>query len=252
MSENSNHGQVPIPSPEEVEYRSQPDSRFDRQRRARRCRSSPGLGPIHVNCTGLVHVSRSVALGHRLSKIYTRTGDAGTTGLADGSRVEKDGLRVHAMGDVDELNSLVGAVLVHPMAESIRGCLTDIQHALFDIGGELAIPGTTVVDDHYVTTLEQRLDGFNESLPPLKEFILPGGGAAAVACHVARSVCRRAERRMVELGRAEPVNEAARRYLNRLSDLLFVIARVLARTDGGEVFWGEGPESNRDFVNKSG
>jgi cob(I)alamin adenosyltransferase len=179
-------------------------------------------------------------VGHRLSKIYTRTGDRGTTGLADGSRVDKDSARVHAMGEVDELNSQVGAVLLHDLDGATRECLVDVQHALFDIGGELAIPGAEVVDDGYVEALEGHLDRLNEPLPPLKEFILPGGGPGAVACHVARAVCRRAERRLLELARDETVNEASRRYLNRLSDLLFVLARVQARVEGGEVFWRKG------------
>lgn len=176
-------------------------------------------------------------MGNRLSKIYTRTGDKGATGLADGSRVDKDSPRVAAMGDVDELNSLIGAILIHDVPGNVRESLTDVQHALFDLGGELAIPGSKVMDDSDVVGVEEVLDGFNEHLPPLKEFILPGGGASAVACHVARSVCRRAERRVVALARKESVNDETRRYLNRLSDLLFVVARVLARGDKGEVFW---------------
>ena len=179
-------------------------------------------------------------MGHRLSKIYTRTGDGGTTGLADGSRVEKDSPRIHAMGDVDELNSHIGAILLHRLDEPVRDCLVDVQHALFDIGGELAIPGSKIVSASYVKQLETQLDEFNAGLPPLKEFILPGGGAAAVACHIARSMCRRAERRIIEVGRDTGVNEESRRYLNRLSDLLFVLARCLARIDSGEVFWEKG------------
>jgi len=176
-------------------------------------------------------------MGHRLSRIYTRTGDDGTTGLADGSRVPKDSPRVEAMGAVDELNTLVGAILVQPVPEAVDALLTDVQHALFDIGGEMAIPGASTVTGEHVTRLEQALDRFNESLPPLKEFILPGGGPAAVAAHVARAVCRRAERRLYTVARAEAVNEHSRRYLNRLSDLLFVLARVLAVGDRGEVYW---------------
>jgi len=179
-------------------------------------------------------------VGHRLSRIYTRTGDAGTTGLADGSRVEKDSARVAAMGDVDELNSQVGAILVHEVPEPVRACLLDVQHALFDLGGELAIPAHTALDASYVEAIERALDGFNADLPPLEEFILPGGGPAAVACHVARAVCRRAERRLVALAREAEVNEHSRRYLNRLSDLLFVLARAIARRDEGEVFWEPG------------
>ena len=183
-------------------------------------------------------------MGHRLSKIYTRTGDDGTTGLADGSRVPKDGARVEAMGAIDELNSLIGQILIHPVDDEVRESLIDVQHALFDIGGELAVPDMQVVGEHYVQSIEATLDKLNEPLPPLKEFILPGGGPAAVAAHVARSVCRRAERRMIGLGHHEPVNENSRRYLNRLSDLLFVVARVLAIGADGEVYWQKG--RNRD------
>lgn len=179
-------------------------------------------------------------MGHRLSKIYTRTGDDGTTGLADGSRVGKDSARVEAMGAVDELNSLIGVVLSHAVPGAVDACLTDVQHALFDLGGELAIPGAETVRAGYVEGLERTLDAFNEKLPPLKEFILPGGGPAAVAAHVARAVCRRAERRLLTLSRAEPVNPESCRYLNRLSDLLFVLTRVLAIESGGEVYWQPG------------
>jgi cob(I)alamin adenosyltransferase len=181
-------------------------------------------------------------MANRLSKIYTRTGDGGTTGLADGSRVDKDCGRVETMGDVDELNTLIGNVLLHPLPEGAEDCLTDVQHALFDIGGEMAIPGHSSVTERHVAFLEEVLDKFNDELPPLKEFVLPGGGAAAVACHMARAVCRRAERQMVRLARAEPLNESSQRYLNRLSDLLFVLARVCARADHGEVYWQPGRE----------
>lgn len=184
-------------------------------------------------------------MGYRLSKIYTRTGDEGTTGLADGSRVDKDSPRVEALGEVDELNCHIGALLLHPLDPAVRERLIGVQHALFDIGGELAIPGARIVSEDYVGGLEEHLDALNAELPPLKEFILPGGGAAAVACHVARAVCRRAERRVIALSRGDEVNPASRRYLNRLSDLLFVLARRLARDDAGEVFWekarGQGP-----------
>lgn len=179
-------------------------------------------------------------MGNRLSKIYTRTGDQGTTGLADGSRVDKDSNRVQAMGDVDELNSHIGHILLHPLDEEVADCLTDVQHALFDIGGEMAIPEQAAVTEDYVTGLEYILDKLNADLPPLKEFILPGGGPPAIACHLARTVCRRAERRLVTLARHESVNPQSRRYLNRLSDLLFVIARVLARAGSGEVYWKHG------------
>lgn len=179
-------------------------------------------------------------MGNRLSKIYTRTGDQGTTGLADGSRVDKDSNRVQAMGDVDELNTHIGSILLHPVDTRVAECLVDIQHALFDIGGEMAIPDYAAVSEDYVTGLENMLDELNEDLPPLKEFILPGGGPAAIACHLARTVCRRAERRLVTLARDESVNQESRRYLNRLSDLLFVLARVLARGESGEVYWKHG------------
>jgi cob(I)alamin adenosyltransferase len=178
-------------------------------------------------------------MGNRLSKIYTRTGDDGSTGLGDGSRVSKDSLRVEAYGSVDETNSCVGVVLAQStLSPQVRRCLTDVQHDLFDLGGELCIPGHRVIALAHVERLEHELDALNENLPPLKDFILPGGGAAAAACHVARSVCRRAERRCWTLAGAEPVAPEALQYLNRLSDLLFVIARVLARDEtGSEVLW---------------
>ncbi|MGO9513750.1 MAG: cob(I)yrinic acid a,c-diamide adenosyltransferase [Steroidobacteraceae bacterium] len=178
-------------------------------------------------------------MGHRLSKIYTRTGDDGSTGLGDGARVLKDSLRVEAFGTVDEANSAIGVVLaVAALPAPVRRCLTDVQHDLFDLGGELCIPGHRMIMPDHVERLEAELDGFNEALPPLKEFILPGGGPAAAACHVARAVCRRAERRCWSLARVEEVAPEALKYLNRLSDLLFVLARVLARHEqGSEVLW---------------
>lgn len=176
-------------------------------------------------------------MGNRLSRIYTRTGDDGTTGLADGSRLPKDSPRVVSMGDLDELNANLGVVLANPLPDSIRETLVDAQHALFDVGAELAMPPASIIDDARVEALETALDALNGDLPPLKEFILPGGGAGAGAAHVARAVCRRAERGMVALAREEPVNEASRRYVNRLSDYLFVAARVLARAGSGEVYW---------------
>ena len=177
-------------------------------------------------------------MGHRLSKIYTRTGDDGSTGLGDGTRVAKDSLRVAAYGTVDELNSAIGVVMAQDLPDSIRDMLAEIQHELFDLGGELCIPGAAAIGDADVARLEQRLDAHNEALPPLKDFILPGGGAAAAHCHLARTICRRAEREVVALGRQESVRGEAVRYLNRLSDLLFVLARVLARASGeGEVLW---------------
>ncbi len=177
-------------------------------------------------------------MGNRLSKIYTRTGDRGDTGLGDGSRVPKDSLRVAAYGTVDEANSAIGIVLAQALPELVQRCLVGIQHQLFDLGGELCIPGHAAIFDADIERLEHLLDGFNADLPPLKEFILPGGGAAAAHCHLARTIVRRAERETVALSRAEPVRPEAIRYLNRLSDLLFVIARVLARASGhGETVW---------------
>jgi cob(I)alamin adenosyltransferase len=178
-------------------------------------------------------------MGNRLTRIYTRTGDDGSTGLGDGARVEKDAPRVEAYGTVDEANSAVGLVLAVPgLPAAVAACLTDVQHDLFDVGAELCIPGHRVVTDAYATRLETVLDAFNEGLPPLKEFILPGGGPAAAACHLARTVVRRAERRVWSLARAEAVAPQVPRYLNRLSDLLFVVARVLARHEqGSDVLW---------------
>jgi cob(I)alamin adenosyltransferase len=182
-------------------------------------------------------------MGNRLSKIYTRTGDKGTTGLGDGARVDKDSPRVEAYGTVDELNSAIGFVLAADLPDEVRECLTLVQHELFDLGGELCMPGTMLIPDSYVTRLEEALDGFNQDLPALKDFILPGGSESASRCHMARAIARRAERRVCTLARQETVNEVSVRYLNRLSDLLFVIARVLARRDGGkEVIWIHGDQ----------
>jgi cob(I)alamin adenosyltransferase len=172
-------------------------------------------------------------MGNRLSKIYTRTGDDGTTGLGDGQRVAKDSLRVEAYGTVDELNSAIGLILAtDDLAPASADCLTRIQHQLFDIGGELCIPDTKVMTNDSVKGLEATLDQFNADLPPLKDFILPGGTHAAAACHLARSICRRAERHTWHLARTETVNEYSLKYLNRLSDLLFVMARVLNKHAG--------------------
>ena len=186
-------------------------------------------------------------MGNRLSKIYTRTGDDGTTGLGDGQRVPKNHERVEAYGDVDELNSAIGVLLaVSGLPKVVFDCLTEIQHELFDLGGELCIPGSRVITAAQIVRLEQELDAFNEPLPPLKDFILPGGGPMAAACHLARTVARRAERRVWSLAQLEEsaatsnatINSEALRYLNRLSDLLFVIARVLVRHErGSEVLW---------------
>jgi cob(I)alamin adenosyltransferase len=178
-------------------------------------------------------------LGNRLSKIYTRTGDDGTTGLGDGSRVAKDDPRVEAYGCVDETNSAIGILLAVPgLPADVAQLLTRVQHELFDLGGELCIPGHRAIEASQVQALEETLDAFNERLPPLKEFILPGGGPAAAACHLARAICRRAERRAWTLARAQAVAPEPLKYLNRLSDLLFVLARVLARHENGsEVLW---------------
>lgn len=178
-------------------------------------------------------------MGKRLSKIYTRTGDDGTTGLGDGSRVPKDSPRVEAYGTVDEANSAIGVVLAcATVPAAVRAILTEAQHDLFELGGELCIPGHSAVTDAYISRLESELDKLNADLPALKEFILPGGGQAAAACHMARTIVRRAERRVASLGEIETVRAEALQYLNRLSDLLFVVARVLAREESGqEVLW---------------
>ncbi len=178
-------------------------------------------------------------MGNRLTKIYTRTGDDGSTGLGDGARVAKESLRVEAYGTVDEANSAIGIVLaVAGIPPAVSQCLGDVQHELFDLGGELCIPGHRILASVHTERLEAQLDAFNDGLPPLKDFILPGGGPATAACHMARTICRRAERRCWSLARHEEVSPDALKYLNRLSDLLFVVARVLARHEhGSEVLW---------------
>ncbi|WP_027799422.1 cob(I)yrinic acid a,c-diamide adenosyltransferase [Paraburkholderia dilworthii] len=177
-------------------------------------------------------------MGNRLSKIVTRTGDDGTTGLGDGRRVRKDSARIAAIGDVDELNSNLGVLLCERLPDNVRPALVSIQHDLFDLGGELCIPGHTMITDRHLAQLDDWLADHNAALPPLKEFILPGGSRAASLAHVCRTVCRRAERAIVALGEEEAINAAPRQYVNRLSDLLFVLARVLNRTDGGaDVLW---------------
>jgi len=177
-------------------------------------------------------------MGHRLSKIYTRTGDTGTTGLGDGSRVAKDHVRVEALGAVDELNSGVGLILAEPLRDDVRQLLTEIQHDLFDLGGELSIPGYTRIQAEHISGLERVLDHYNADLEPLKEFILPGGSRAGALCHLARTVCRRAERRVVALASNQSLSAYCQQYLNRLSDLLFVLSRVINRADGcGDVLW---------------
>lgn len=177
-------------------------------------------------------------MGNRLSKIVTRTGDSGETGLATGARVKKTAARVAAMGDVDELNSQIGVVLTHRPPLTVGKALARIQHELFNLGGELSLPGATLVKTEHLAALEADVTAFNATLPPLKEFVLPGGTAAAAAMHVARAICRRAERAAWTLHAQDPISPDLPRYLNRLSDLLFVLARVLARQGGGrEVSW---------------
>ncbi|MGE5471547.1 MAG: cob(I)yrinic acid a,c-diamide adenosyltransferase [Bacteroidota bacterium] len=176
--------------------------------------------------------------GNRLSKIVTRTGDAGTTGLGDGSRTAKDSLRIDAIGEIDELNSGLGVLLCEELPETVRAALLDIQHDLFDLGGELCLPGMNIIKDAQVARLEALAEEFNQDLPRLKEFILPGGTRAAALAHLSRTVCRRAERSMVRLHNTEALSEAARRYINRLSDLLFILGRTLNRVGGrGDVLW---------------
>ena len=178
-------------------------------------------------------------MGNRLTKLYTKTGDDGTTGLGDGSRTTKDSARIEAVGTIDELNSWIGLLLAElPADEPLIEPLTEIQHRLFDLGGELAVPGFQLIQSQMVSDLEVLCDQLNEELPPLKEFILPGGSTSAGLCHMARAVARRAERVIVTLSKDENIGDDLKRYINRLSDVLFVIARQLARRDGGqEVFW---------------
>ena len=186
-------------------------------------------------------------MGHRLSKIYTRTGDSGTTGLGDGSRVDKDSLRVEAYGTVDELNSQIGLVIAFGIGEKIAEQLLDIQHDLFDLGSELCVPGYSAINDANIETLENVLDEHNAHLPALKEFILPGGNLSAATCHIARTVCRRAERIVVSLAKEEDINPPIVKYLNRLSDLLFVLCRVLSRQDGqSEILWNKNRHSSNN------
>jgi cob(I)alamin adenosyltransferase len=180
-------------------------------------------------------------MGNRLTKIYTRTGDAGQTGLTGGERVAKDSARIEVIGDVDELNSAIGLVLAHDVPLKARECLTQVQHILFNLGGELSMRDNPLITIDDIERLERAIDSFNADLPPLKEFILPGGDMAAASCHLARAVCRRAERRMIALARIEVINDVSRIYLNRLSDLLFVLCRIIARAAGqGEVYWQSG------------
>lgn len=177
-------------------------------------------------------------MGHRLTRIYTRTGDRGSTGLSDGSRIDKDHPRIEAIGDIDELNSVLGLLLSHDLPKDIRHSLGDVQQTLFDIGGELSMPTARALSEEPVARLEQQLEMYNATLTPLREFILPGSTEASARCHLARAVCRRAERHVVALSHGEPVNENVLSYLNRLSDLLFVISRVLTRLGNGrEIYW---------------
>ena len=179
--------------------------------------------------------------GNRLSKIVTRTGDAGTTGLGDGSRTTKDSLRIDAIGEVDELNSSLGLLLCEELPARVRAALLDIQHDLFDLGGELCLPGMAIMKDAQVARLEELVEEFNRDLPMLKEFILPGGTRPAAIAHLCRTICRRAERSMVRLNTAKPLSDAARRFINRLSDLLFILGRLLNRAGGrGDVLWQKG------------
>ena len=180
-------------------------------------------------------------MGKRLTKIYTRTGDDGTTGLGDGTRLAKDSPRIEAIGAVDSLNSFIGRILAHDIPAPVRSCLEDVQHDLFELGAELCLPGVTKIEESHLARLERELDAFNRDLPALKEFILPGGSPAAADAHLARTACRGAERIVVALGKTEATGDAARRYLNRLSDLLFVIARVVNRAAGKpDVYWQQG------------
>jgi len=180
-------------------------------------------------------------MGHRLTKIYTRTGDAGDTGLGDGTRTGKDSLRIGALGDIDETNSVIGVLLCEELPAEVRELLTGIQHDLFDLGGELSIPGATLLGAGQPARLEASIDRYNADLAPLKEFILPGGSRAAALTHLARSVCRRAERSMVALAQHETISASGRQYINRLSDLLFVLGRHLNRRAGcGDVMWQKG------------
>lgn len=177
-------------------------------------------------------------MGNRLSKIYTRTGDDGTTGLGDGSRINKDSLRVEAMGDVDELNAVIGMMMTEAVPDILVDMLTQIQHDLFNLGGEICIPGYVILQQSRIEDLEKSIDTLNDDLEPLKEFILPGGTKTAAYCHLARTVCRRAERKLIELHRNEKVTDISLQYLNRLSDLLFVMCRIINKEAGvSDVLW---------------
>jgi cob(I)alamin adenosyltransferase len=190
--------------------------------------------------------ARMIQMGFRLSKIYTRTGDQGTTGLGDGSRVEKDNPRVESYGDLDELNSMIGFLLAQAVPEELEKILSEVQHDLLDLGGELSIPGYRILQESRVTALEECLDRLNSELEPLEDFLLPGGTSEAGICHLARTVCRRAERRLVSLSHQEEINPAGIAYINRLSDLLFVMARTLNRRAGRrDVLWNRSRASEK-------
>jgi cob(I)alamin adenosyltransferase len=177
-------------------------------------------------------------VANRLSKIYTRTGDDGTTGLGDGTRVAKDSLRVDAMGDVDELNSVIGLLLTEAVPDILTDLLTQVQHDLFNLGGEICIPDYVILQQANIDNLEEAIDTLNDDLAPLKEFILPGGTKSAAFCHLARTVCRRAERKLISLARDEKVTDISLKYLNRLSDLLFVLCRIINKEAGvSDVLW---------------
>ena len=186
--------------------------------------------------------SKSTAsMANRLSIITTRTGDDGSTGLGDGTRTQKDSLRIDVIGEIDELNSSIGVVLAEPLADQVRDVLVRIQHDLFDLGGELSIPGREALTDTHLTRLDESVATLNASLAPLKEFILPGGYRAAALCHMARTTCRRTERKLTALAAVEKVNSTSQKYLNRLSDLLFVLCRIINRDAGvAESYWHPG------------
>ncbi|MGI4814703.1 MAG: cob(I)yrinic acid a,c-diamide adenosyltransferase [Janthinobacterium lividum] len=185
-------------------------------------------------------------MSNRLSRITTRTGDDGSTGLGDGSRVAKDDARIHALGEVDELNASLGVLLAEALPTEIAACLRTVQHDLFDLGGELCIPGHEMLGARHVANLDQAIDRYNAALPPLAEFVLPGGTRAAALAHVCRTVCRRAERAIVTLAQRDAVRAPVRQYLNRLSDLMFVLSRVLNRAEGGtDVLWQRRPQDSQ-------
>jgi cob(I)alamin adenosyltransferase len=182
-------------------------------------------------------------MGNRLSKIITRTGDGGTTGLGDGSRVGKDCLRIDCIGEIDELNSAIGVLLAETLPETVRAVLLRVQNDLFDLGGEICVPGSVIISEAYITHLEALAARFNDKLVPLRNFILPGGTRSSALAHLARAVCRRAERRVARLGVSESVSEFARKYLNRLSDLLFILGRTLNQMEGhDDMLWAQTKE----------